>query len=58
MIGKLGPGLSMGIGALTYTAYAASIFAMEFGIGMRGQLMFPCGAGVGLTCGTLWSAMG
>ena len=31
----------MGCGALTYTAYAASIFLMEFGIGKSGILMLP-----------------
>eukprot|EP01051_Picozoa_sp_SAG22_P000343 SAG22_NODE_8_length_37215_cov_120.960351_11_plen_242_part_00 len=58
IIGKLGPQLSMGLGALTYTTYAAAIFLMEFGIGKAGQLMLPAGAGVGITCSTLWSAMG
>ena len=57
-VSKLGPRLAMGCGALTYTAYAASIFLMEFGIGKSGILMLPCGAGVGITCSTLWTAMG
>jgi hypothetical protein len=31
---------------------------MEFGLGVKGQLMVPCGVGVGLTCSALWSGMG
>jgi hypothetical protein len=58
IVGKLGPRLAMGFGALTYTAYAASIFLMEYGVGRSGILMLPCGAGVGITCSTLWTAMG
>ena len=32
--------------------------ALLTGLGPTGQLMLPAGAGVGITCATLWSAMG
>jgi hypothetical protein len=38
--------------------YALSIFGMEFGLVPSGKLMVACGAGVGLTCSSLWTAMG
>ena len=31
---------------------------MEFGLVPSGRLMVACGAGVGLTCSSLWTAMG
>ena len=42
----------------TDTAYALAIFGLEFGLVPSGRLMVACGAGVGLTCSSLWTAQG
>ena len=36
---------------------ATSILLLERGIGAGGGLMLPCGAAVGLSCSSLWTAM-
>jgi MFS family permease len=58
IMARAGPRSSMFIAAVPYTCFAGALVLKEFGIGARGEVLYPCAVGVGLGCGVLWGSQG